>query len=199
MSSERKSRRERERDRSGLGRRAASGARGQTGPGDIAGEAELIQPGLSVVGHARGDQFALPGRGRRFKALELLDHRSDARLAHQPRVRRQMLPAQEESQVVLDGDRLDLGSEPGDCVAMDPGEQSSVAVFFRVCLGQRRGEVSAHDFAVGLKLGQAVLAILRRQAATLRHLRSRHGSRDLEVSADELESGVLAVGGQDQR
>ena len=50
------------------------------------------------------------------------------------RIRRDALPAQEETQEVARGDRLDLGAQSLDGVAVDPGEQPALAPFVRVGL-----------------------------------------------------------------
>ncbi len=72
----------REGDRRGAGRRRAGVARREAAPDDLAGEAELVEPGGLVAHHPRGEDLALPGAGRDLEALELLD---DAERPARPR------------------------------------------------------------------------------------------------------------------
>ena len=90
-------------------RRSAAPLRGaQPRPRDAPGEAAVVEPGRLVVGEARGQDLGLPGAGRRLEAFELRDHRVERIGPLHARVRRDVLPVEQEAQEVARGDRLDL-------------------------------------------------------------------------------------------
>ena len=101
----------------------------QPRPGDAPGEAVIVEPGRLVVGEARGQDLGLPGAGRRLEAFELPDHRVERVGPLHARIRRDALPGEQEAQEVARGDRLDLGAQALDRVAVDAREQPALAPF----------------------------------------------------------------------
>ena len=63
-------------------------------------------------------------------------------------VGRDALPAEEETQEIARGDRLDLGAQTLDRVVVDTSEQPALAPFIR---DRSRREAAAHGEAFGLK------------------------------------------------
>ena len=119
-----------------FGRRVpvADGARPQPRPGELPGEAALVEPGRLVAGEARRQDLALPGAGRRLEAFELADHGIERLRPFHPRVGRDALPVEQEAQEVARRHRLDLGPQPLDGVAVDAREQPALAPFLGLAL-----------------------------------------------------------------
>ena len=135
-----------------------------------------------------------------------MNHSANAGLALELCIGGEVLPAQQEAEVVLRRDRLDLGAQADDRVAVDAGEQAAVAELFGWfgvgdVLGDRSdgGELSAHDLAQRLELAQAVFEVFGGQAAALAELLGGDRADDLHVSAGELDASVLAVGDANRR
>ena len=126
----------------------SSVARPEARPCDSSGQALIVEPARLVLGDARRQDLGLPGAGRRLEAFELRDDHLDGIRPLHARVRRDALPAEQETQEVARGDRLDLGAQSLDRVVVDPGEQPALAPFV---LGRVRREAPAHDEAFGLK------------------------------------------------
>ena len=108
---------------------------GQTAPGDLAGEAELIEQGPVVAGDTRRQHIAFPGSGRRLESLQLPDDLREALRSVQLRPRLRVLPAEEEPEEILRSDRLDLAPEPAQSETMDARQQRPLAPlgFHRTC------------------------------------------------------------------
>ena len=104
-------------------------ARPQPRPGDAPGEALIVEPGRLVAGDPRRQDLGLPGAGRGLEAFELADQDFERVGPFHPRLRRDALPAEQKAQKVARSDRLDLGAQPVDGVAVDAGEQPALAPF----------------------------------------------------------------------
>ncbi len=65
-------------------------------PGVLAGEAQVVEPGIVVVGNAGGKDLALPRRGRRLNALQHAEHSGHGVGTLQPGIGRQVMPGEEE-------------------------------------------------------------------------------------------------------
>ena len=142
-------------DRRGAqGSRAAFGgvrprlARLQARPGDAPGEAFVVEPCRLIIGDARGQDFRLPCPRRRFEAFELSDSGGERVRTFHPRIRRHMLPGEQEPQKVARRDRLDFRPQTIDGIAADACEQAPLAPF--VDIGAAR-EPPAHGEAFGLQ------------------------------------------------
>src|SRR3984893_17217618 len=136
-----------QRDRRGTDRRGAaraaiwpSVARFQPRPCDTSGETLIVKPGRLVINNACRQDLALPRPGRRLEPFELADDGIARARPRQPRTGVNSLPAKEEAQEVARGDRLDFGAQALDRVAVNPGEQPTLAPFV---LGRSRREASA--------------------------------------------------------
>ena len=152
---------DRQRDRRGprRGQAAAPGSRvglavadRQPAPGDLAGQAQLIQPLAAVAVDPGGQDRVLPGPGGQLEALQLLDNGEHAEPALAPGARVHVLPAQQEPHEVPGGDRLDLGPLPLPGVGVDAGQQPPGA---ELLCAVRRGEPAAEREAFVLQPGQA--------------------------------------------
>jgi len=110
-----------------LARVAGGAARAQPTPHDLAGEAQLIEPGLIIAVQARGQDLALPRARRGLEALQLLEDAEQAVGADQLRVLGGALPAQQEAHERGGAHRLDLLAQPREGEPMDAGEHPAVA------------------------------------------------------------------------
>src|SRR5204863_297741 len=117
-------------------------------PGDVAGEAQLVEPRGLVACDARGQHLALPSGRRQLEALELLDDALEAVAAVQLLARLDVLPGEEEAHEIGRAHRLDLAAEPVEGAPMDARQEAAVAPLDRVG-GQRSGEAPAKDAAFG--------------------------------------------------
>src|SRR6266516_4659090 len=177
----------------GGGGAAAVGAAlagGQAAPGDVAGHAELVEPGATVGGDAGGQDVALPGDGGDVEALELRNGFEQPALALELGAGGDVLPSQEEAHEVLRDDGLDLLAEPVEGVAVDAGEEATVAEFFGVSLG---AEAAAHDRAFAFELGEDGVGGGERHGGALGELSDRDGAGDLHVAAEESQASVVFV------
>ena len=145
-------------------------ARPEPRPGDPSGQALIVEPARLVVGEARRQDLGLPGAGRRLEAFELRDDDLDRVRPLHARIGRDALPAEEEAQEVARGDRLDLGAQALDRVAVDPGEQPALAPFVR---GRCRREAPAHGEAFGLERRERGRDLRRARARAAPPARSR--------------------------
>src|SRR6185295_18599716 len=100
-------------------------AGGEPGPTDFAGEAERVEERRFVAVDAQREDVALPGVRGDFESVELFDDFVNAVDAGQARRRRHVLPGEEEAHEVGGGDRLDLGAQTIERVAVDAREESS--------------------------------------------------------------------------
>ena len=126
--------------------RAITIARRQPPPSDAAGEAAVVEPLGLVAGKPRGQDFALPGRGGRGEALELLHQRLDRLGAFHAGVIRHALPREQETQEVARGDRLDLGAQALEGIAMNAREQAALAPLIRIDGQEPAAEREAFHF-----------------------------------------------------
>src|SRR6476646_8487255 len=110
-------------------------SRPQPRPGDMPGEAAIVEPGRLVAAEPRRQDLALPGAGGRLKTFELTDHRIDRMRPFHAGVGGHALPAQQETQEVARRHRLDLGSQSFDGVTVNARQQPALAPF----LGLRSG------------------------------------------------------------
>src|SRR5439155_24139171 len=69
----------------------------ETAPGDLARQAELVEPGRLVPPHPRGKDFPLPACRGHLEALELLDDTRETLSAVQLHSRPHVLPGQREA------------------------------------------------------------------------------------------------------
>ena len=79
---------------------------------------------------ARGQDVLFPCARRGLKTFQLIEHGGQRVAAFAARVRRQMLPLEQEAHEVVPFDRLDLASQAFHRVAMDAREQMTLAPFF---------------------------------------------------------------------
>src|SRR6478736_3139181 len=94
-------------------------SRPQPRPGDMPGEAAIVEPGRLVAGEPRRQDLALPGAGGRLETFELADHGIDCMRPLHSCLGRDALPAQQETQKVARRDGLDLGPKALDGIAMN--------------------------------------------------------------------------------
>src|SRR5207302_8165273 len=133
-----------QRDRRAAQRRAAT--RRQAPPRHPAAQAELVELLAAVTRDARRQHIVLPAGGGELVAFELLDDRREPFRALHLIVARDVLPVKEEAQEIGSADRLDLGAQPVERVAMDAREQPPVAPLELRYAG---GEPPAQDAALG--------------------------------------------------
>ena len=139
-----------ERDRRALERRFAGAVhRRHAAPRDAPAQAQHVDIAGRVVPHPRGQHVVLPRRGGELVAVELLDDRGKAFDAVHLVLGCDVLPVQKEAHEVGRGDRLDLGAQAADRVAVDAREEPAVAPFerfryLRSRLLGRRHRVSLH-------------------------------------------------------
>src|SRR5437016_12019097 len=96
-------------------------------PSDFAGETENVEQSRIVPVDTRGKDVPLPCLRRDGVAFELLQHFSQT---VRPReTARDVLPGEEEALEIRCTDRLDLGAQPPEGVAMDAREQPAIAPF----------------------------------------------------------------------
>ena len=138
-----------------IGRPAATpggrAGRREPPPARPPGEAEEIQPARVVVLTAGGEDLDLPRPGGDLVAVELGQDRGQPLQAGDPLVRLDPLPAEQKPEQIARADRLDLGPEPVQGVAVDPRQEPAIAPF------QRLGppcEAAAKDHPLGLEGGQ---------------------------------------------
>ena len=112
-------------------RRSPSGsptdARPQPGPGDASGEALVVEPDRIVPGDARRQDLGLPGAGRRLEPFELAEHRGERVRPFHAGLVGHPLPGEQEAQEVARRDRLDLGAQPLQRIAVDARQQPALA------------------------------------------------------------------------
>ena len=137
-----------QRDRRGAQRHFALAGR-EPAPGDAAAEAEAVDLLGAVVADPRREHVVFPRCRRQLEALELLDDRGQPFGAFQLLARRDMLPMQQEAHEVGRGDRLDLGAQPVQRVAMNAREQPTIAPFE---LARSGSEAAAQDAPLPLQL-----------------------------------------------
>ena len=99
----------------------------QPSPGDLARKAQSVEPQRIVIGDPGGEDVGLPGPGRQLEAIEQVQHCRQTLRAGGARLLRHALPAQQEAQEVRRGHRLDLTPQPVQRVAVNPGQQPSLA------------------------------------------------------------------------
>jgi hypothetical protein len=142
------------------------GARRQPSPRHSSAEAQAVQQLAAVVGHASRQHVALPRDRGELEPLELLDHSREPLGAARLVLARHVLPVREEAQEFARRDRLDLGAQPRERVAMDAREEAPVAPFD---LGRAGGEASPEDAALAFegeeqlgRIGPRAIVALRR-------------------------------------
>ncbi len=170
-----------------LERRPAAGR--EASPRDAAAVAEAVDQLAAVVGNTRWQHVVLPGRGGELEALELLHHHREPFGAVHGVLCRRVLPVREETQEVGRGDRLDLGAQAGERVAMDAGKQPPVAPFD---VGRAGREASAQDASLAFERERSMPAsgtsscVSRTGPSTSRRLASRStGPSSLRSSASQ--------------
>src|SRR5258706_5862919 len=167
---------EQERDRRATQRCTAAWRKAS--PRDPAGKAELVELLGPIVANAGRQHIVLPAGGGKLETLELLNHRREAFHALHLIFAGDVLPVEEETQELGRADRLDLGSQLVERVAMDAGEQPPVAPLQRHGAGS---EPAAQD-------------------ATLRFEREQHHvfgfchrAQHLEPAGEELHRVVVGA------
>src|SRR3954471_17934984 len=80
----------------------------QPSPGDLAGEAELVEQRLVIARHPRRQDVALPGARGRLESLQLPQHFGQSLRAVELRALLHVLPAEQVAEEVLRGAGLDL-------------------------------------------------------------------------------------------
>ncbi len=134
----------------------------------------------------------LPTDGRDVVALELSDRLQQAALALQLRARRDVLPAQQEAHEVLRGDRLDLGAQAVERVAVDARQQAAVAPLL-VAVADAEAPAHRHAaFALQERQGRADRAL--RQARAVGKFAHGRWAEHLEVSADDRTPRLIFAG-----
>ena len=114
------------------GRAAASARGGQPRPADFAGEAEHVEHRRLVAVDARGQHVRAPTRSAASSKPSSCGRlRAGRRCRSGVSTDRDVLPGEEEAHEVGGADRLDLGAQPVQRVAMDSREQPPVAPFER--------------------------------------------------------------------
>ena len=114
----------------------------ETRPRQLAREAELVEPGGTVVGDARRQHPLLPSPRRALVPAELLQHREHAPAAHALGAGRHVLPAQQEAEELLGGGGLDLAPQTLRGVAVDARQEAALAELLGA-RGARRIEAAA--------------------------------------------------------
>ena len=163
-------------------------ARPQPGPGYPSGQALIVEPGGLVFADPRRQDFAFPGAGRRLEAFELRDHDLDRVRTLHSRIGRHALPGQKEAQEIAGGDRLDLGPQPLDGIAMDAGQQAALAPFVVIGAG---GEAAAHHEAFGLQRGEGLGDLMGFEAQGCGQRGLGDGPQPLEPAAQDLDQRRL--------
>ena len=171
---------------------ACRGWRREPPPARPAREREDIEQCRVVLGAAGAEDFGFPGAGGNFEAVQLLDDRRQSLEARGPFVRLDPLPDQEEPEEVGGADRLDLGAEPVQGVAVDPGEEAPLAPLEH---GTPRSEPAAEDDAFGFQRGERCLDVRHRDPEGAAESRGSRRPGDLEPTADQL-PGRFPAGGQ---
>src|SRR5205085_12643593 len=120
-----------------------------------AGEAMIVEPSRPVFGDAGGEDLGLPGAGRGLEAFELTEDGSEGIGALHAALLRDALPLEQEAQEIARRDRLDLGAQALQCVAMDAGEEAAFAPFIVISPGfDAGGEAAAQRNALCLEGGE---------------------------------------------
>jgi hypothetical protein len=144
---------------------AGLGCHREPTPGDVAGEAELVEEPWLVPRNPRREDLALPRAGGGLEALELADDRAGALHAVQAGPGGGVLPAQEEAEEVGGGHRLDLPPEATQRHPVDAGQGRPVAPvgrFRRVRLAPQEG--AAQHEPLRLQLVQPDVEVACREA-----------------------------------
>src|SRR5260221_12927661 len=138
----------------------------------MAGETLIVEPGRLVAGETRRQDLAFPGAGGGLVTFELLDHRGDGVRSFAACAGAAALPVEEEAQEVARGDRLDLGAQALDGVAVDAGKQAALAPFIVLL---RRREPPAQRETLDFERGEPSLDLRRRLVLRplVRFLRNR--------------------------
>jgi hypothetical protein len=166
----------------------------ETRPGELARQAQLVEPFGPIPPDARRQHGRLPGPGGDLESLQLLDHGEEALPPLQLAARRDVLPSQEETQQILCGDGLDLAPEPLGRVPVDPGEEPPLAELLDA---RPRGiEVPPQEEALRLEPGQGGGNRRLGEACSLRQLRNRARPEARQMSTDGVDPRLLVLGGE---
>ena len=117
-----------ERDRRHRGRLQHPRSR-QARPSDFAREAQHVEHRGLVAVHPRRQHRALPRRRGHLEAVERFEDLAQTVGPRQARALLDVLPREQEAHEVGRGDRLDLGPQAVERVAVDAGEERAVAPF----------------------------------------------------------------------
>ena len=161
----------------------------ESSPRDVSGKTEVVEP-LGAVALHPSSQNGLPGPGRQFESLELVDHGEHAQAPFPPCPRCHVLPSQQEPDEVLSRDRLDLSPQPLLGVRVDPGEEAPGAELLRTLWG---GEVPSEGESLGLEPSEGDGHIGFREARRLLEVGDRRRSPELEVPPEHLGGRRLSV------
>ncbi len=121
----------------------------------------VVEPARVVAGDAGRQQLGLPGAGRRLEAFELAEHRGQRVRPLHAGLFGDALPIEQETQEVLRRDRLDLGAQPLQRIAVDAGQEAALAPLFD---GRAGGEAAAQREALGLQRRERRGDIVGREA-----------------------------------
>ena len=181
----------------GGGRGAGGGVVGGGGPAaaeprpcDLAGEAELVEPGGVVVANAGAEKVVLPGAGGGLEALEAFEGAAEAGAAAVDGAGGESLPAGEEAHVVGAGDGGDGLAQPLEGVAVDTGKEAAVAELILRGVGS---EAAADQEAGSFRCAEAVVCVLLGQTRAAADVGGGEGPEALGVAPHEGEAGGLAV------
>ena len=103
------------------------GMRRQAAPSDRSSQAEIVQGRRIVVGNAPLENFAFPGIGGRFVALQLAQDFQHSAFSEGQRSGSNVLPARQPAHELRRRHRFDLLAEFSDREAVNSGKQSSLA------------------------------------------------------------------------
>ena len=173
----------------GLGR-----ARAQPRPQRAPGGALVVQPGDGIVGHARGQDLAFPGRGRRLEAFQLRQHAGQRIGPAHARGLRELLPVAQEAHEVARLHRLYLAPQPLQRVAVDAREQVAFAPFDRgIRVAGGDGETTLHGHAFALQLQQRDVDVRGRHRQRIRELRDGDRAEAAQARAHQFGERGFAV------
>ena len=153
--------------------------------------AEGVQQGGIVLRHPGREHIALPRGGRKLEAVQLSDDRGQPFEPAGVLVRIDPLPGEQEAHEVSRADRLDLGPEPVEGVAVDAREQPAVAPLEGGRSAVAGAELAAEDHALALERRQRDVGIGLADIERCGQLTRRGRPDDAEPSSKQLTNSIL--------